>query len=174
MVNLPRVHAGKKVGNRNIFRTAVCAIAACGAGNKMSGFDDTAHFCDSFLFRFIKRSELLHIRYIILHLLKVAHSGQYHEYAVKAGGKAYCIACRTATVQVVEYLAGLVRKIYKISASDRLHDDYRLAVLSADIITTPSLNGRVVVIQIVELNLHDLNLRILKQYLVQYLRRIME
>ena len=71
-------------------------------------------------------------------------------------------------MQVVENLLRVIGQVDQAAALDRLHDQYRLVVLTADLIAFAALDGNVIVVQVVELDLHDLNLRVLGQDLVQH------
>ena len=77
-------------------------------------------------------------------------------------------------VQILEDLFRRVRELDQIAALDRLHDDHRLAVLHADLVAFAALHLRVVVIRVVELELHRLDRRILRQNLLQHLRAVVE
>ena len=67
-----------------------------------------------------------------------------------------------------------LRQVDQIAALDRLHDDHRLAVLHADLVAFAALHLRIVVIRVVELELHRLDRRILRQNLLQHLRAVVE
>ena len=81
-------------------------------------------------------------------------------------GKPERVAGGAAAVQLVQHSLGIVGQVDKVAALDRLHDEHRLAVLAADFIALAALDGDVVIVQIVELDLHDLDLRVLGQNLV--------
>ena len=84
------------------------------------------------------------------------------------------VAGRTAAVQFIENGLCFFREIDEIAALDRLHDDDGLAVLHADLIALAALHRGVVVVQVVELDLHDLDLRILGQDLLEHLGAVVE
>ena len=77
-------------------------------------------------------------------------------------------------MQVVQHFFGRLRQLHQIAALDRFHDKGRFAVLLAHLIALAALHRRIVIIQIVELQLHHLDLRILRQNLLQKLRRVVE
>ena len=57
----------------------------------------------------------------------------------------------------------VVREVHEVAALDRLHDDDGLAEFAADLVASAALHGGIVVVEVVELDLHDLNLRIVRQ-----------
>ena len=77
-------------------------------------------------------------------------------------------------MQRVQLGLRIFRQVDQIAAFDRLHDDHRLAVLHADLVAFAALHLRVVVIRVVELELHRLDRRILRQNLLQHLRAVVE
>ena len=66
------------------------------------------------------------------------------------------------------------RQIDQRAALDGLHDDGRLTEFAADLQALAGLDGRIVPVDVIELNLHNLNLRILGQDLIQDVRLIVE
>jgi hypothetical protein len=80
----------------------------------------------------------------------------------------------TAAVETVQHSFGLLRQVDQVAALHRLHDDDGLMVLHADLIAFTVLHGGVVVVRVVELDLHHLNFRVLRQDLLQHLRPVVE
>ena len=106
-----------------------------------------------------------------MQLIEIAHAGKHHHHAREARGESDCIA---ASVQVVEHPFCRIRKIHEVNALDRLHDQDRLVEFAANLAAFAALHRRIVVIQIIELNLNDLDLRIFRQYLFENVRAIVE
>ena len=77
-------------------------------------------------------------------------------------------------MELVKHCFCIIRKICETAAADRFHDDHRFSVLSADFIAFSGLNRRVIIVDIVELELYHLDLRILGEDLVKDLRTVME
>ena len=77
-------------------------------------------------------------------------------------------------MQLVQHFPGLFGQVDQVAALHRLHDQHGLAVPAADFIALAALHGGVVVVHIVELDLHYLDLRVVGQDLLQYLGMIVE
>ena len=77
-------------------------------------------------------------------------------------------------MQGVQHRRSVLRQAGKIAALDRLHHDDRLAVLPADLVAPAALHGGIVVVHIVELQLHGLELRVFGQDAVEHLRAVVE
>ena len=159
-VDLLGVYGVEQVGNGNVLGTSVCAVPAGGAGDKVLALEDGLYLFDGHMLGFVKWLEITHRRNVVLHLCHIAHAGKHHHHARKAGCKAKRIACRTAAAETFKNGFCLDRQIDKIAAFDRFHDDDRFVELTADLIAETALHGRIIVIGIIELNLHDLNVGI--------------
>ena len=173
-VELPGVHRGEQVGNGDVLRAAVRAVAAGGAGDEMLAAENGLHARDGGELGIVERPEVCHEREIVAHLLHAAHAGEHHHHAGKPCGKPERVAGRTAAVQFIENVLCFLREIDEIAAFDRLHDDDGFAVLHTDLIALAALHRGVVVVQVVELDLHDLDLRILGQDLLEHLGAVVE
>lgn len=68
----------------------------------------------------------------------------------------------------------LFRQVHQVAALDQLHDDDRLAVPDAGLAALAALHRRVVVVHIVELNLYDLDLRVIRRNLFEHLGAVVE
>ena len=170
------VHGGEDIRNQNVLGTMILldAVPAGSAGNQIQTVENIADLPDRLLFAFIQRHEIPHGGKIILHLCHIAHAGEHHGHVRKAGGKTQGIAGVAAAVQTAENLIRLRRQIDQASALDRLHDDDGLAMFLADLVHLPAFHGGVLIIHVVELDLHDLDLRMLGQDHVQHLGLVME
>lgn len=173
-INVFRVHTGEKVGNRNLLRAAVHAVAAGGAGDPVHSIEDRAGFFHGFEFRLIKRTEIFHKGYVIGYLLGVAHSRKNHKHALAAGCESYRVACVTSAAEFIEGNFGFVGKSCEITALDRLHYDNGLSVSVANFETLARLNGGIVEIYIIQLNLNHFDLRIFGKNLLENLGFIVE
>lgn len=111
----------------------------------------------------IQRPEVAHEGDVVLHLRKAAHAGEHHQHPGKARGEADGIARGAAAAEPVEHGARVVREVHEVAALDRLHDDDGLAEFAADLVASAALHGGIVVVGVVERDLHDLNLRIVRQ-----------
>ena len=168
------IHTGKEVGNGDVLGAAVRAVAACRARDEAHGTKNIPHLPDRLHLRLVKGPEVLHIREVILHLRHVAHAGEHHEHPLKPRGKADGVACGTRRSEAGIDRLGVLWQVDKVPALDGLHDDDGLVVLSAHFIALSGLNSGILVVEIIELDLHDLDLRILGQNTFQHLRRVME
>ena len=68
----------------------------------------------------------------------------------------------------------LIRELHKGTALNRLHDQYRFPIPLQHLVNSPALYGRVFIVQIVELDLHDLDLRIIVEDPLQHIGAVME
>ena len=174
VINLLGVHHGKQIGDSNVPGAAVGAVAAGRAGDQVLALENLLHLFHRSQLGFVQRPEILHKGDVVLHLLHIAHAGQHHFNARKAGGEADGIAGGAAAVQRVQHSLGVLGQVDQVAALDRLHHDDGLAVPDAHLIALAALHGRVVVIHIVELQLHDLHLGIVGQNLLQHLGTVVE
>ena len=174
VVDLLRVHRGEQFRDGDLLRAAVRAVAAAGALDEVLAAEDFLHLRDGSKLRFAQRLEVLHERDIVLHLLWRAHTGEHHQHAGESRGKADGIAGRAAAVQGIQNGARIVWQLDKVSTLDRLHDDDRLVELPADLIALAALDGGIVIVNIIELNLHDLDRGILCQDLLEQLGAAMK
>ena len=74
----------------------------------------------------------------------------------------------------LQHRLGILGQVHQVAALHRLHDNDRLAVLLADLVALAALDGGVVVVHVVELDLHHLDVRIVRQDLLQHLRPVVE
>lgn len=169
-----RIQHGEQVGDGDMLRAARGAVAAGRAGDQVLFVENFLHLVHGGHLGVVQRLKVLHVAEVVLHLLHAAHAGQHHHDAGEAGRKANRVAGGAAAVQLVQHSLGIVGQVDKVAALDRLHDEHRLAVLAADFIALAALDGDVVIVQIVELDLHDLDLRVLGQNLVEHLSAVME
>ena len=126
------------------------------------------------LFLPVQRLEILHIGKIVLHLRQVAHAGQHHPDSREARGKAHGVAGKASAMKFLQNGLSLLWQIHQAAALHRLHDDNGLAMLPADLIAGSALNPGVIVVGVVELNLHGFHLGVLRQNLIQHFRAVME
>lgn len=88
--------------------------------------------------------------------------------------KPHGIACRAAAVKRFGIFFRFPRRADEVATLDRLHDDHGFSELAADLQAFAGLHGRVLVIDVVELNLHNLDLRILGRNLLRHNRGVVE
>ena len=170
---LHAVQAGKHIRDPDRHRAAVHAVAAAGAGDQVHAAEDLPDPRDGGQLRFAQRGGAGHEADVLLHLLQAAHAGEDHHHVFKPGGKAQGQLCG-ADPEPVDLGRGGFGEICQSAALDRLHDDDGLAVLHAGLIDPAGVHRVVLVIQIVELDLDELDLRIGRQDAVQNLRGVVE
>ncbi len=68
----------------------------------------------------------------------------------------------------------MLREVHQGSALYRLHDKQGLFMLSCHLVDLPALDRGVLIVQVVELDLHDLDLRVIGQNPVQNIRLVVE
>ena len=117
---------------------------------------------------------MFHKGNIVFHLFHTAHSRKNYADIRETCRKAYCIAGIGTAMQLIKNLLCFFRKTDQISSLDRLHDQDGFVIFLADFIYFPRLNRCALIIQIIELDLDDLDLRIFTQYLIKHSRLIME
>ena len=100
VVNLLRIQECKQIGNGDVLRANLRAVAARGARNQIHRMINCLHLFDRGALGFIQRLKILHKVQIVVHLIEIAHAGKRHHHAREARGESDCIA---ASVQVVEY-----------------------------------------------------------------------
>ena len=103
VVDLLRVHGGEEVGDGDVLRTAVRAVAADGAGDEILAVKDLLHALDGGEFPLIQRPEVAHEGDVVLHLRKAARAGEHHQHPGKARGEADGIARGAAAAEPVEH-----------------------------------------------------------------------
>ncbi len=77
-------------------------------------------------------------------------------------------------MKILKDLVSFFREIDKASSFDRFHHNDRLAVLFTDFVDLAAFHGRIFIIHVIELDLDDLDLRMLRQNHVQDVRLVME
>lgn len=174
VVGVLRVHDGKQVGDGDMLRAAFGAVAAGRAGDQVLFMEDLLHPVHGGQLGIVQRRKVLHVAQVVPHLLHAAHAGQHHQHTGEARGKPDGIAGGAAAVQGVQHGFCVVGQVDKAAALDRLHDQHGLAMPAADLIALAALDGHVVIVQIIELDLHDLDGRIVGQDLLQHGGAVME
>ena len=174
VVGVLRVHDGKQVVDGDMLRAAFGAVAAGRAGDQVLFMEDLLHPVHGGQLGIVQRRKVLHVAQVVLHLLHAAHAGQHHQHTGEARGKPDGIAGGAAAVQGVQHGFCVVGQVDKAAALDRLHDQHGLAMPAADLIALAALDGHVVIVQIIELDLHDLDGRIVGQNLLQHGGAVME
>ena len=168
------VEAGEQIRDGNALGADLGAIPAGGAGDGILRPEDPAYLLHSGLFLLVQRLEICHIAAIIVHHIHIAHAGEHHHHAFLAGGEADGIAGIAAAAQIVKDLAGFLRQVDQTAALHRLHNDGGLAVLAADLQALVGLDGGILKVHIVQLDLHHFDLGILGEDLIQHRGLIVE
>ena len=76
--------------------------------------------------------------------------------------------------EAVQYGSRSLGKIHKIAALYGFHNDHGLSVLNADLITAAALYALILIIRVIELELHRLDFGILVEYHIEHLGRVVE
>ena len=168
------VQAGEDIRDQDPHRAAVGAVAAGGAGDQILGAEEVADLLDRRALQLVQGLRLDHEGEVVVHLVQVAHAGEDHRHLLKARGEAQSHAGRRLTELLVERYGVFGQTLDERAALDRLHDDDRLAVADAGFVDALGIHGDVAVVQIVELDLDDLDLRVGGQDLVQDLGGVVE
>ena len=127
-----------------------------------------------FLFRFIEGLEIRHEAHVVPELFHIAHTGEHHHYAREPCCETDGIAGVGTAVQTVEDCLCPLRQIYQGAALYGLHDNDGLSVLPTDLVALPGLHLGVLVVCVVELELHHFHLGIGRENLVQHFGLVME
>ena len=173
-IALVRVEIGKQIGNGDALGAAFHTVTARRAGDGIERAEHPAHLFDRRHLRRGERKHVLHEGEVVVHLRHIAHAGEHHAHLREMRGKAQGIARITAAVQPVQHGLCAVGQIDEDAALDRLHDDDGLIVLHAYVVAGAALDGVVVVIGVVELDLHDFDLGIEREDLVEHVGSIVE
>ena len=145
------------------------------AGHSDLAVNDICHLKADILLSLSQRLEILHEAQVVLHLGKCAHAGKHHHHIGKRCGKADRPAGnRHGRILSSEQLLSILRHLCQRPALDRLHDNDRFPVLYADLIAGAALYPFTFPVQVVDLQLDKLHLRVLREDPVQKLRLIME
>lgn len=161
------VHAGEQPGDADVHGTAVGAVVAGGAGDEIHAAEDLADPVHRRPLIVAEGLEIPHEAHVVGELGHVAHAGEHHAHLGEAGGEADGVAGVAAAVEGVEDRLGRVGQIHQIAALHRLHHDHRLAELLAHLVDLPALHRQILVVGVVELDLHHLDLGILGEDLLQ-------
>ena len=174
VVNLLGVHNGEEVRDRDVLGAAVRAVAAGCAGDEVLAVENFLHLFHCGALGLVEGLEVPHERDVVLHLFHVAHAGEHHHHAGEARDKADGVAHGAAAVQVFKHGLCVLRQVHEVAALDGLHDDDGLIEFAADLIALAALHRGIIVVDVVELDLHDLNFGILGQNALEHLGAVVE
>lgn len=119
--------------------------------------------------------ELLHIAGVVLQLFQTAHAAEDGPHPVQPGGEPDGPGSQAGgRVGLVQQCGGLLREIHQGAPLHRLHDHDLLAVLPGHLIALPGLDVGVLPVQVVDLKLDQLGLRVVPEDLLQDLRSAVE
>ena len=65
-------------------------------------------------------------------------------------------------MEIIQDFCRFLRQLGQAATFDRLHNQHRFSKSLADLVASPALNGRILIIQVVELQLHHLDLRVFR------------
>jgi len=89
-----KVHGVENVGDIYFLRTFLRAVMTGSARYARKAFDDPAGLRDSRLLLFIQRSEILHKRNVVLHLINIRHSRKHCQHTIERRRKSDCPGSR--------------------------------------------------------------------------------
>lgn len=78
------VHGREQVGDGDVLRAAVRAVAAGRAGDEVLAAEDPLHLLHRGQLLGAERAEVLHEGDVVLHLLHIAHAGEDHQHSGEA------------------------------------------------------------------------------------------
>ena len=162
-------------GDGDVPRAAVGAVGAARAGDGDGPVDNVHRLFHKRLLGGVKRAQLRHVAHVVLHLRQRAHAAQNDHDVVQAGRKADGPGRHRQIGMVgAEHRLDGFGHLGQRAALDRLHDNDRLAVLDGGLIALAGLHAFAVPVQIVQLQLHELHLRVFGQHAVQQLGVVVE
>ena len=164
----------KKIGNGNFFGTYLCTIFALSARNLIVFANDFANAVGSLEFFLVQRDKRIHGIDIRLHHIHIPHSRKNHKHLGVACGITKRIGNGRGIANFLEFGNRLCGKIYKSTTLNRLHNNDFFAVLNSYIVASLALNAGIIIVEIVDLQLNHLNLRLFGKNLIQNIRRIVE
>ena len=89
VVNLLRVQKRKQIGNEDVLRVNLRAVAARGARNQIHRMINCLHLFDRSALAFIQRLKILHEAQIVVQLIEIAHAEARHGKAFEGLLKRY-------------------------------------------------------------------------------------
>ncbi len=144
------IHQLEKVRDADFLGTSIHAVAAGGAGNGFFRGNDFGDLFHKLPFFIRERLETVHVREIILHLLRCGHAGQHHRHVGQTGGEPH----RPGRDRLVR--PGFFQQFFRFrrdagqqTAFDRLHDQHRLVVSDRGLVALPRLNLRILPVRII-------------------------
>ena len=163
-----RRHRNTVIGQTFIFRKISGAFRPC-------RFLFLCHLQQHFLIVFSKRHEIFQVIYIVLHLLQCGHTGKDCDYIFHAARKPQRPYCRRHFWgNRSEFLFSRLRYLRKNASFHRFHDDHFFPMLTDYFITPSGCDKIAFPVKIIDDDLDKLYFRMLRQNLIQYLRRIVE
>ena len=156
--------------NGDLHRAALGAVGTARAGDGDLAVDDPGGLLHQGDLVPGQRHKIRHVAQVVLHLRHIAHAGEDHHHVLQAGGEANrpgrqgCLRVRG-----LQQRLGLRGQLCQGAALDRLHDHHRLSVLDRRLIAGPGLYPLALPVQVVDLELHEFHLRVLREDLVQQL-----
>ena len=169
------VHGREQAGNAHIVGADPGAVVTGSTGNQGNAGQFLAGGLDGLALLRGKAGKGFHARKVIPHLLLVAHTGEHREDAFQIGGEAKRPRSHAAPgFRILQNLLHRCRRVGEHPALDRLHNHHGLAVLSCHLIATAGLDGGIVPVRIIDLQLDEFHLGMGGQKFVQFLRGGME
>ena len=168
------VKTSEKIWDSDLLGASVDTVAALGTGNKILCGEDGANLFDGFALFFVEGLEIGHIGKVVAHHIHVSHTREHHKCILKACGKADGIACVATALKGIEDCLGIVGEVDEASALNRLHYDHGLTVLAAALEAELGLNRGILIVEIIELYLHNLDLRVFGKDLIEDVGGIVE
>ena len=175
LVDAVVIHHTKDTGDVDLHRAARRAVTARGTGDRGNSCQVLLDLFDDRIFCFVQRFEVAHIGKVVFHLCHVGHAGKNRQNTFLRSDETNrpgCIGC----VWVCLFHRGcdLLGQIGQGAAFDRLHDDHGFAVFSGYFIAGTGLNILVFPVSIVDLQLNEFYVRMIRQNLIQQFGGVME
>ena len=158
-----------------MLRTALHAIAAGGTRHGNAAIENVCSLTRDSHLLFCQRLEILHVRGVIVQLFIGAHAREHHHHLRLRSSEAYGPRShRKVGLRLPEHLFHPIGHIDQRAPFDRLHHHHWLLMLADHIVALARLNAVAVPIYIVQLNLHQLYLRMLCEDEVQHIGSVVE
>ena len=180
IVGVPRlegtlgVEAGEEIGDGDALGALVGAVAARRAGDDILGAENFPHLPDRLHLLGAEGLKVLHKADVVFHHLHIAHAREHHGDALEARRKADGVACGASAAERFQNLLGARGEVDEAAALDGLHDDDGLAEFAAHFVALVALDGSILIVHIVELDLHRVHFGIGRKDALQNFRFVVE
>ena len=165
------IFQAEEIGNGDVLRALGQAVVAVGAGDLGLLANDLRYLPDDLQFLLVQGLEVLHGLYIVFYLCQGAHAAHDPVHTGGRCGKADGPAGNGGLRVVgLHQCLCLRRDLGKQAALAWLHDEDILPVLLSYLAHLAGGDGGIVPIQIVDLKVHKIDFRVIRQHLLQKFR----